>query len=150
MSSIVHFYIYFFCLSHIQASGLWCERASRWKGWWAIYRLRWHDKSNFLIKIWMFLIILWSYLPLHVLTVNWLLQFQVWRVDGDELSLLPVNEHTRLYSGDCYIVQYTFPGNGRDETLFYAWLGCRCVTVDVLPIIHRNGCIHHNQINLFL
>ncbi|RZC00041.1 villin-1-like [Glycine soja] len=55
---------------------------------------------------------------------------KVWRVDGDELSLLSVTELTKLYSGDCYIVQYTFPGNGRDETLFYAWLGSKCVTED--------------------
>ncbi|KAK7305383.1 hypothetical protein VNO77_43288 [Canavalia gladiata] len=54
---------------------------------------------------------------------------KVWRVDGDELSL-SVTEPTKLYSGDCYIVQYTFPGNGRDEILFYAWLGSNCVTED--------------------
>ncbi|KAG4923691.1 hypothetical protein JHK87_049231 [Glycine soja] len=55
---------------------------------------------------------------------------KVWRVDGDELSLLSVAELTKLYSGDCYIVQYTFLGNGRDETLFYAWLGSKCVMED--------------------
>ncbi|KAK7387220.1 hypothetical protein VNO78_27824 [Psophocarpus tetragonolobus] len=55
---------------------------------------------------------------------------KVWRVDGDELSLLSVSELTKLYSGDCYIVQYTFPGNGRDEILFYAWLGSKCVMED--------------------
>ncbi|XP_017436371.1 villin-1 isoform X2 [Vigna angularis] len=55
---------------------------------------------------------------------------KVWRVDGDELSLLSVTELTKLYSGDCYIVQYTFPGNGRDETLFYAWIGSKSVMED--------------------
>ncbi|KAK7301767.1 hypothetical protein RJT34_12642 [Clitoria ternatea] len=55
---------------------------------------------------------------------------KVWLVDGDELSLLSVTELIKLYSGDCYIVQYTFPGNGRDETLFYSWLGSRCVMED--------------------
>ncbi|KAJ1384205.1 Villin/Gelsolin [Sesbania bispinosa] len=65
---------------------------------------------------------------------------KVWRVDGDELSLLSVTELTRLYSGDCYIVQYTFPGNGRDETLFYAWLGCRSVMEDkTAAISHMNN-----------
>jgi hypothetical protein len=67
-------------------------------------------------------------------------------VDGDELTVLSVTEHTRLYSGDCYIVQYTFPGKGKDETLFYAWLGGKCVTVDVLAVIHRNGLICHYHI----
>ncbi|XP_031271034.1 villin-1-like [Pistacia vera] len=48
---------------------------------------------------------------------------KVWLVNGDELSLLPSQEQTKLFSGDCYIMQYTYPGNGRDENLFYAWLG---------------------------
>ncbi|XP_020224778.1 villin-1 isoform X2 [Cajanus cajan] len=60
---------------------------------------------------------------------------RVWRLDGDELSLLLVAELTKFYSGDCYIVQYTFPGNGRDETLFYAWLGSRCVMEDKTAVI---------------
>ncbi|KAK7289772.1 hypothetical protein RIF29_03698 [Crotalaria pallida] len=64
---------------------------------------------------------------------------KVWRVDGDELFLLSVAEQTRLYSGDCYIVQYIFPGNGRDETLLYGWLGCQCVTEDkTSAIAHMN------------
>ncbi|KAL4343038.1 hypothetical protein HN51_061362 [Arachis hypogaea] len=66
-------------------------------------------------------------------------KIKVWLVDGDELSLLSVAELTRLYSGDSYIVQYTFPGNGRDETLFYAWLGCKSVTEDkTAAISHMN------------
>ncbi|XLS85664.1 hypothetical protein HN51_035830 [Arachis hypogaea] len=44
---------------------------------------------------------------------------------------LKIAELTRLYSGDSYIVQYTFLGNGRDEALFYAWLGCKSVTEDL-------------------
>ncbi|PNY10731.1 villin-1-like protein [Trifolium pratense] len=78
---------------------------------------------------------------------------KVWRVDGDELTVLSVTEHTRLYSGDCYIVQYTFPGKGRDETLFYAWLGCKCVTVDVLAedktaaISHINTMVDSSRTN---
>lgn len=49
--------------------------------------------------------------------------FQVWHVNGDELSLIPVTKQRKLYSGDCYIVQYTYPENGRDENLFYSWFG---------------------------
>ncbi|XP_057428977.1 villin-1 [Lotus japonicus] len=64
---------------------------------------------------------------------------KVWRVDGEEFSLLSITESTRLYSGDCYIVQYTFPGNGRDETLLYAWIGSRCVMEDKTAVIsHAN------------
>ncbi|OIW09546.1 hypothetical protein TanjilG_30865 [Lupinus angustifolius] len=68
---------------------------------------------------------------------------KVWRVDGDELFLLVVTEQTRLYSGDCYIVQYIFPGNGKDETLFYAWLGGRCVMEDkTAAISHMDTMIN--------
>ncbi|XP_021891713.1 villin-1 isoform X2 [Carica papaya] len=48
---------------------------------------------------------------------------KVWHVNGDELSLIPVTKQRKLYSGDCYIVQYTYPENGRDENLFYSWFG---------------------------
>ncbi|XP_058759875.1 villin-1-like [Vicia villosa] len=73
---------------------------------------------------------------------------KIWRVDGDELSLLPVTEHTRLYSGDCYIVQYTFPGNGRDETLFYAWIGSRCIMEDkTAAISHINTMVDSSRTN---
>lgn len=64
-------------------------------------------------------------------------KIKVWRVDGDESSLLSVTELTKLYSGDCYIVHYTFPGNGREETLFYAWLGSRCVMEDKTAAISQ-------------
>ncbi|PON63017.1 Villin [Parasponia andersonii] len=66
---------------------------------------------------------------------------KVWRVDGDELSLLPVPEQKKLFSGDCYIVQYTYPGNGKDENLFYAWLGHESVLED-----RRDAVSHMNSI----
>lgn len=53
-------------------------------------------------------------------------------MDGDELSLVPVPEQKKLFSGDCYIVQYTYPGNGRDENLFYAWLGRDSILVSMV------------------
>ncbi|KAI8556188.1 hypothetical protein RHMOL_Rhmol05G0232700 [Rhododendron molle] len=31
---------------------------------------------------------------------------------------------TKFYSGDCYILQYTYAGLEMEENLFYAWLGC--------------------------
>ncbi|KAK6235033.1 hypothetical protein SCA6_010370 [Theobroma cacao] len=66
---------------------------------------------------------------------------KVWRVNGHELSLIPVSEQTKLYSGDCYIVQYTYPGNERDESLFYAWLGHRSVLEDRADAIFHMSAI---------
>lgn len=48
---------------------------------------------------------------------------KVWRVNGGELFLVPDTEQRKLFSGDCYIVQYRYAGNGREEYLFYIWLG---------------------------
>lgn len=55
--------------------------------------------------------------------------FQVWWVDGDKVSHVPAPEQRKLFSGDCYILQYTYLGNERDENLFYAWLGGGSVMV---------------------
>ncbi|XP_052185182.1 villin-1 isoform X2 [Diospyros lotus] len=49
---------------------------------------------------------------------------KVWRVDDNGVLLLPVEEQRKLYSGDCYIVQYVYSSNDREENLFYGWLGC--------------------------
>lgn len=67
------------------------------------------------------------------------LKFQVWRVNGDELSILPVLEQTKLFSGDCYIVQFTYAGDDRDENLFYAWLGRRSVNVSAVHFLILEG-----------
>ncbi|XP_039041546.1 LOW QUALITY PROTEIN: villin-1-like [Hibiscus syriacus] len=66
---------------------------------------------------------------------------KVWRVDGHELVLIPAPEQTKLYSGDCYIVQYTYPGNERDESLFYAWLGHGSVPEDRADAIFHMDAI---------
>ena len=35
---------------------------------------------------------------------------QVWRVDGQEKTLLSTYDQSKLYSGNCYIFQYSYPG----------------------------------------
>ncbi|KAJ9146791.1 hypothetical protein P3X46_029018 [Hevea brasiliensis] len=67
-------------------------------------------------------------------------KLKVWRVDGDELILVPAQEQIKLFSGDCYVVQYTYAGDGRDENLFYAWLGRASVLEDRADVItHMNA-----------
>ncbi|KAK2641213.1 hypothetical protein Ddye_022976 [Dipteronia dyeriana] len=71
---------------------------------------------------------------------------KVWRVDEDEVCLLPPSEHTKLFSGDCYIVQYTYPGNERDENLFYAWLGRGSAMEDrVYAISHLSAIVDSSR-----
>ncbi|KAH8499054.1 hypothetical protein H0E87_017821 [Populus deltoides] len=67
-------------------------------------------------------------------------KLKVWRINGEQPTLIPDPEQTKLFSGDCYIVQYTYPGNGRDEHLFYAWLGRDSVPDDRADAIsHMNA-----------
>ncbi|KAH0448623.1 hypothetical protein IEQ34_022423 [Dendrobium chrysotoxum] len=48
---------------------------------------------------------------------------QVWRVSGNEKYLLSSSEQSMFYSGDCYIFQYSFPGNDKEEYLLGTWFG---------------------------
>ncbi|KAF2317194.1 hypothetical protein GH714_016152 [Hevea brasiliensis] len=48
---------------------------------------------------------------------------QVWRVDGQEKVLLQASDQSKFYSGDCYIFQYSYPGEDKDEYLIGTWFG---------------------------
>nr|XP_027110980.1 villin-1-like isoform X2 [Coffea arabica] len=60
---------------------------------------------------------------------------KVWRVDSGNLNVVPVVEPMKFYSGDCYIVQYTYLSGGREENLFYAWLGQKSLMDDRVQAI---------------
>nr|XP_011460943.1 PREDICTED: villin-1 isoform X2 [Fragaria vesca subsp. vesca] len=73
-------------------------------------------------------------------------KLKVWWVDGDRLSLVPASEQRKLFSGDCYILQYTYLGNERDENLFYAWLGRGSVMEDKRDAIsHMNAMVESGR-----
>lgn len=54
---------------------------------------------------------------------------QVWRVNGQEKVLLSGADQTKLYSGDCYIFQYSYPGDEKEEILIGTWFGKQSVEV---------------------
>ncbi|XP_056847544.1 villin-5-like [Raphanus sativus] len=55
---------------------------------------------------------------------------QVWRINREEKIPLEPAEQSKLYSGDCYIFQYSYPGEDREETLVGTWLGKQSVQED--------------------
>ncbi|XP_051141612.1 villin-4-like [Andrographis paniculata] len=55
---------------------------------------------------------------------------QVWRVDGREKSLLPTSDQSKFHGGDCYIFQYSFPGEDKEEHLIGTWFGQQSVEED--------------------
>lgn len=55
---------------------------------------------------------------------------QVWRVNGQEKTLLPASDQSKFYSGDCYIFQYSYPGEDKEEYLIGTWFGKQSVEED--------------------
>lgn len=47
---------------------------------------------------------------------------QVFRVKAFELEELPKKSHGVFYSGDCYVILYTYLKNGRERHIIYFWL----------------------------
>ncbi|KAL5977839.1 Villin-3 [Asimina triloba] len=53
----------------------------------------------------------------------------VWRVNGQEKSLLESSEQSKLYTGDCYIFHYSYPGDNNGEYLIGSWFGRQGVEI---------------------
>ncbi|KAE8667018.1 Villin-5 [Hibiscus syriacus] len=52
---------------------------------------------------------------------------QVWRVNGQKKVLLPASDQSKFYCGDCYIFQYSYPGEDKEEYLIGTWIGKQSV-----------------------
>ncbi|KAM0907644.1 hypothetical protein ACQ4PT_015983 [Festuca glaucescens] len=52
---------------------------------------------------------------------------QVWRVNDSEKTFLSFSEQCKFYSGDCYIFQYSYPGNDGEECLIGTWFGKKSI-----------------------
>ncbi|KAH0854589.1 hypothetical protein HID58_063690 [Brassica napus] len=66
---------------------------------------------------------------------------KVWRVDGGDVSLLSIHDKAKLFSGDCYIVQYKYTYNERNEYLLYVWIGCESMEEDRADAISNASAI---------
>lgn len=52
---------------------------------------------------------------------------QVWHVSGQRKTLTPSSEQSKFYSGDCYIFEYAYPGEDKEEYLIGTWFGKQSV-----------------------
>lgn len=57
------------------------------------------------------------------------LDAQVWRINGQEKTLIPSAEQSKFYSGDCYIFHYSYPGEDKEENLIGTWFGKQSIQV---------------------
>ncbi|KAK8543297.1 hypothetical protein V6N12_015855 [Hibiscus sabdariffa] len=55
---------------------------------------------------------------------------QVWRVTGKDKVLLSPENQSKFYSGDCYIFQYSYSGEEKEEHLIGTWLGKQSIEKD--------------------
>ncbi|XP_025807991.1 villin-1-like isoform X2 [Panicum hallii] len=66
--------------------------------------------------------------PQQLISCNGTLK--VWLVDCGCTTLLSTEEQEKLYTGDCYIVQYSYVEDGKEYHLFLAWYGKNSVKED--------------------
>ncbi|RAL50815.1 hypothetical protein DM860_015962 [Cuscuta australis] len=58
---------------------------------------------------------------------------QVWHANGDKKTLLPASNQSKFYSGDCFIFQYSYPGEDKEEhNIIGTWFGKHSVEEDQL------------------
>eukprot|EP00850_Spirogloea_muscicola_P010089 SM000058S18519 [mRNA] locus=s58:307696:314950:+ [translate_table: standard] len=50
-------------------------------------------------------------------------KLEVWIVEGSSLVLLDQDDHGKFYSGNCYIVRYSYQRDRREEYLVFVWFG---------------------------
>ncbi|MBA0669036.1 hypothetical protein Goklo_001890 [Gossypium klotzschianum] len=55
------------------------------------------------------------------------LSTQVWRVNGQNKVLLSAADQSKFYSGDCYIFQYSYTEEDKEEHLIGTWFGKQSV-----------------------
>ncbi|KAB1204269.1 Villin-4 [Morella rubra] len=55
---------------------------------------------------------------------------QVWRVNCQEKILLPASDQSKFYGGDCYIFQYSYPGEDKEEYFIGTWFGKQSIEMD--------------------
>ncbi|XP_062195652.1 villin-5 [Phragmites australis] len=60
---------------------------------------------------------------------------QVWRVNDKDKTLLSSSDQSKFYTGDCYIFQYMYPGDDKEECLVGTWFGKKSIEEDRVTAI---------------
>ncbi|XP_057656314.1 villin-like protein quail [Diorhabda carinulata] len=55
----------------------------------------------------------------------------IWRVNRNEIIEIPKEKHGNFFSGDCYVVLYTYRINTERKHLLYCWLGAQAVQEEI-------------------
>ena len=49
-------------------------------------------------------------------------QKEIYRVDNFDLKKIPIEDHGKFYSGDCYVILYTYLKESKKQYIVYFWL----------------------------
>lgn len=82
------------------------------------------DFSNLTLLIFSYWICLLSFVNLPtVLLLNWPIfaRSQIWRVEDHDLYPLEPNLHGVFFSGDSYVIKYSFMANWKRQIIIYFW-----------------------------
>ncbi|KAK3143782.1 hypothetical protein QOZ80_4AG0304880 [Eleusine coracana subsp. coracana] len=60
---------------------------------------------------------------------------KVWRVNGNGKTPLSTPDQSKFYTGDCYIFQYTYTGDDKEECLIGTWFGKKSVEEERLSAL---------------
>ncbi|GJN01838.1 hypothetical protein PR202_ga19139 [Eleusine coracana subsp. coracana] len=60
---------------------------------------------------------------------------KVWRVNGNGKTLLSTPDQSKFYTGDCYVFQYTYTGDDKEECLIGTWFGKKSVEEERLSAL---------------
>ena len=77
---------------------------------------------------------------------------QVWRVKNFDVEEVPSISHGVFYSGDCYIVLYTYLKNSKERHIIYFWLvslnsPVKITSLQNLPYITASKVRNGNWLN---
>ena len=68
--------------------------------------------------------------------INVIWHLQVWQINGSAKTPLPKEDIGKFYSGDCYIVLYTYHSSERKEDYYLCcWFGKDSIEVISIPLI---------------
>ena len=73
---------------------------------------------------------------------------QVWRINGSAKTPLPKEDIGKFYSGDCYIILYTYHSGDRKEDYFLcSWFGKD--SIEVIYVVPSAKLIYELALNSF-
>jgi hypothetical protein len=79
-------------------------------------------------------------------TIRTISIFQVWCINGSTKTALPKEELGKFYSGDCYIVLYTYhSGDKKEEFYLTYWIGKHSLRVIIVSVYK---CLRHSSNSL--